>query len=68
VTSTVTAAETDVLIAGSGPAGAAAALFLTGILLVRPDLYVAARSAAAPESAEQASDWLRPALTRVLGT
>jgi 2,4-dichlorophenol 6-monooxygenase len=38
-----------------------------GLLLVRPDLYVAARHLSAPSSAEQASDWLRSALSSVLG-
>ena len=38
-----------------------------GVLLVRPDLYVAARSLHAPESAEQAEAWLRDVLDRVLG-
>ncbi|MGY1690840.1 FAD-dependent oxidoreductase [Geodermatophilus sp. SYSU D01105] len=38
-----------------------------GVLLVRPDLYVAARSLAAPSSAEQAREWLSGALRQVLG-
>ncbi|WP_336920681.1 FAD-dependent oxidoreductase [Aquipuribacter sp. SD81] len=38
-----------------------------GALLVRPDMYVAARSLAPPESAEQARAWLADALERVLG-
>jgi 2,4-dichlorophenol 6-monooxygenase len=38
-----------------------------GVLLVRPDLYVAARHRDAPESAEAAREWLTSALTRVLG-
>ena len=38
-----------------------------GVLLVRPDLYVAARHLAAPESAEAAQEWLTSALARVLG-
>jgi 2,4-dichlorophenol 6-monooxygenase len=38
-----------------------------GVLLVRPDLYVAARQIAPPDSAEQATAWLRSALTQVLG-
>ncbi|MQA34664.1 FAD-dependent oxidoreductase [Modestobacter roseus] len=38
-----------------------------GVLLVRPDCYVAARHLEAPESAGQAADWLRTALTAVLG-
>ncbi|MGY1706578.1 FAD-dependent oxidoreductase [Geodermatophilus sp. SYSU D00697] len=38
-----------------------------GVLLVRPDLYVAARSLAAPSSAEQAREWLSGALRSVLG-
>ncbi|MGY1839561.1 MULTISPECIES: FAD-dependent oxidoreductase [unclassified Modestobacter] len=38
-----------------------------GVLLVRPDCYVAARHLDAPESAEQAAGWLRTALTAVLG-
>ena len=39
-----------------------------GVLLVRPDLYVAARHASAPDSAETAAHWLRQTLTSVLGT
>ncbi|WP_380165216.1 FAD-dependent oxidoreductase [Jannaschia sp. R86511] len=38
-----------------------------GVLLVRPDLYVAARHRSAPASPEQAEQWLRDVLTRVLG-
>ena len=38
-----------------------------GVLLVRPDLYVAARHLEAPESADQARDWLGNALAAVLG-
>jgi 2,4-dichlorophenol 6-monooxygenase len=38
-----------------------------GVLLVRPDLYVAARHLGAPASAEQARDWLGGALRSVLG-
>lgn len=38
-----------------------------GVLLVRPDLYVAARHQQAPASAEQAETWLREALDAVLG-
>ena len=37
-----------------------------GVLLVRPDLYVAARQLAAPESAQQAYGWLAEALAAVL--
>jgi 2,4-dichlorophenol 6-monooxygenase len=37
-----------------------------GVLLVRPDLYVAARHIAAPESAEQAFDWLTQTLRGLL--
>jgi 2,4-dichlorophenol 6-monooxygenase len=39
-----------------------------GVLLVRPDLYVAARHASAPDSAGSAARWLRQALDSVLGT
>jgi 2,4-dichlorophenol 6-monooxygenase len=39
-----------------------------GVLLVRPDLYVAARHIAAPGSDDDASAWLRSALNSVLGT
>jgi 2,4-dichlorophenol 6-monooxygenase len=39
-----------------------------GVLLVRPDLYVAARQLAAPDSDEAATQWLRSAVTSVLGT
>ncbi|MGK5114050.1 MULTISPECIES: FAD-dependent oxidoreductase [unclassified Geodermatophilus] len=38
-----------------------------GVLLVRPDLYVAARHLGAPASAAEARDWLGGALRRVLG-
>ncbi|MFW3172191.1 FAD-dependent oxidoreductase [Geodermatophilus sp. CPCC 206100] len=38
-----------------------------GVLLVRPDLYVAARHLGAPASAQQARDWLGAALRSVLG-
>ncbi|MCF6744205.1 FAD-binding protein [Blastococcus sp. KM273128] len=38
-----------------------------GVLLVRPDEYVAARHASAPSSPEQAAGWLRDALGAVLG-
>jgi 2,4-dichlorophenol 6-monooxygenase len=37
-----------------------------GVLLVRPDLYVAARHGGAPLSAQQARDWLTSALRGVL--
>jgi 2,4-dichlorophenol 6-monooxygenase len=37
-----------------------------GVLLVRPDLYVAARHLAAPASPEQARDWLAATLSAVL--
>jgi 2,4-dichlorophenol 6-monooxygenase len=39
-----------------------------GVLLVRPDLYVAARHAAGPASASEAGRWLRSVLAQVLGT
>jgi 2,4-dichlorophenol 6-monooxygenase len=39
-----------------------------GALLVRPDLYIAARHLAAPASAAQARNWLATALTQILGT
>ena len=39
-----------------------------GLLLVRPDLYIAARHASAPDSPESAAQWLRQALASVLGT
>ena len=39
-----------------------------GALLVRPDLYIAARHTSAPDSPESAAHWLRQALTSVLGT
>jgi 2,4-dichlorophenol 6-monooxygenase len=38
-----------------------------GVLLVRPDLYIAARHIGAPESADEASSWLRAAVSSVLG-
>ena len=38
-----------------------------GVLLVRPDLYVAARHASTPDCAETAAQWLRQAVTSVLG-
>ncbi|HST85725.1 MAG TPA: FAD-dependent monooxygenase [Kineosporiaceae bacterium] len=38
-----------------------------GVLLVRPDLYIAARQIAPPESPDQATQWLRSALAQVLG-
>ncbi|MGY1661715.1 FAD-dependent oxidoreductase [Geodermatophilus sp. SYSU D00705] len=38
-----------------------------GVLLVRPDLYVAARHLGAPSSADEARDWLSAALRSVLG-
>ncbi|MGY1632522.1 FAD-dependent oxidoreductase [Geodermatophilus sp. SYSU D01186] len=38
-----------------------------GVLLVRPDLYVAARQLGAPSSADEARDWLSAALRSVLG-
>jgi 2,4-dichlorophenol 6-monooxygenase len=38
-----------------------------GVLLVRPDLYVAARHLEAPASEEFAAEWLRSAVTSVLG-
>jgi 2,4-dichlorophenol 6-monooxygenase len=39
-----------------------------GVLLVRPDLYVAARHLGAPGSDDEAAAWLRAALGSVLGT
>ena len=39
-----------------------------GVLLVRPDLYVAARHASAPDSPEAAAAWLTRTLTSILGT
>jgi 2,4-dichlorophenol 6-monooxygenase len=39
-----------------------------GVLLVRPDLYIAARHASAPQDAGEAASWLRGALAAVLGT
>jgi 2,4-dichlorophenol 6-monooxygenase len=39
-----------------------------GALLVRPDLYIAARHLGSPESPEQAHEWLAGALRRVLRT
>ncbi|MFQ1002746.1 FAD-dependent oxidoreductase [Modestobacter sp. SSW1-42] len=38
-----------------------------GVLLVRPDCYVAARHAGPPASAEQAREWVRASLGAVLG-
>jgi 2,4-dichlorophenol 6-monooxygenase len=38
-----------------------------GALLVRPDLYVAARHATAPSSPAAADQWLRTALNQILG-
>ncbi|GAB2593977.1 2,4-dichlorophenol 6-monooxygenase [Paractinoplanes abujensis] len=38
-----------------------------GVLLVRPDLYVAARHAAGPPSAAEADRWLRSVVAQVLG-
>ena len=38
-----------------------------GVLLVRPDLYIAARHQAAPASAAAAREWLAGALSSVLG-
>ncbi len=37
-----------------------------GVLVVRPDLYVAARHLAAPATPEQARDWLAAALSAIL--
>jgi 2,4-dichlorophenol 6-monooxygenase len=37
-----------------------------GVLLVRPDLYVAARHLTAPRSPEQAAQWLATTLRQVL--
>jgi 2,4-dichlorophenol 6-monooxygenase len=39
-----------------------------GVLLVRPDLYVAARHADGPPSPAEADRWLRSVLAQVLGT
>ena len=39
-----------------------------GVLVVRPDLYVAARHTAGAPSPAEAGQWLRSVLTRVLGT
>jgi 2,4-dichlorophenol 6-monooxygenase len=39
-----------------------------GVLLVRPDLYIAARHASAPDSPEAAAAWLTRTLHSVLGT
>jgi 2,4-dichlorophenol 6-monooxygenase len=39
-----------------------------GVLLVRPDLYIAARHASAPDSPEAAAAWLARTLTAVLGS
>jgi len=38
------------------------------VVMVRPDLYVAARHTSAPDSPESAAHWFRQALTSVLGT
>jgi 2,4-dichlorophenol 6-monooxygenase len=38
-----------------------------GVLLVRPDLYIAARQLAAPADAARARDWLAGVLTQILG-
>ncbi len=38
-----------------------------GVLLVRPDMYVAARHLSSPASPDDAHGWLRDALTAVLG-
>jgi 2,4-dichlorophenol 6-monooxygenase len=38
-----------------------------GVLLVRPDLYIAARQIASPGSAREAVDWLQSSLLAVLG-
>jgi 2,4-dichlorophenol 6-monooxygenase len=38
-----------------------------GVLLVRPDLYVAARQISPPDSPEQAARWLHSVLEQVLG-
>jgi 2,4-dichlorophenol 6-monooxygenase len=38
-----------------------------GVLLVRPDLYIAARQLSAPASAREAHDWLDRVLRAVLG-
>ena len=38
-----------------------------GVLLVRPDLYIAARQLGAPADAAQARDWLAGVLDQVLG-
>ena len=40
----------------------------SGVLLIRPDLYVAARHASAPDSPEAAAAWLTRTLTSILGT
>jgi len=39
-----------------------------GVLLVRPDLYIAARHASSADSAEAAAAWLTRTLNSVLGT
>jgi 2,4-dichlorophenol 6-monooxygenase len=39
----------------------------SGVLLVRPDLHVAARRASAPATATEAREWLAEALSAVLG-
>jgi 2,4-dichlorophenol 6-monooxygenase len=38
-----------------------------GVLLVRPDLYIAARQLTAPRDAAQAREWLDSVLARILG-
>jgi 2,4-dichlorophenol 6-monooxygenase len=38
-----------------------------GVLLVRPDLYVAARRLGAPVSGQEAESWLKAAVEQVLG-
>src|ERR1700759_1820472 len=38
-----------------------------GVLVVRPDLYIAARQLTAPADAAQARDWLDSVLARILG-
>jgi 2,4-dichlorophenol 6-monooxygenase len=40
----------------------------SGVLVVRPDLYVAGRQSTAPESDQAAAQWLRATLGAVLGT
>jgi 2,4-dichlorophenol 6-monooxygenase len=39
-----------------------------GVLLVRPDLYIAARHASAPDAQETAAAWLTRTLASVLGS